>query len=170
MAGKAAGLRTKNQRHGPLIRWKPDRTQPCPLSLGRVNPIPPGPNAQSTLGIARFPGSIACAPPSRPQRIRTKWWSLMFYVYTDWCGWCKRMDRVVYSDPKVASLGSEVVFLKLNAEDRGEGQQFARQNGVHSFPTTMILDRKGSVINKTRGYIGSPDQFISLVERSKAGR
>ena len=87
-------------------------------------------------------------------------------VYADWCGWCKRMDRTVYSDPKVAALGSEAVFLKLNAEDRGEGQQFARQNGVHGFPTTIILDRKGSVINKVTGYIGSPDKFVSLVERS----
>src|SRR5262249_10263048 len=26
-------------------------------------------------------------------------------VYTDWCGWCKRMDKFVYSDPKVAALG-----------------------------------------------------------------
>jgi thiol:disulfide interchange protein len=91
-------------------------------------------------------------------------------VYADWCGWCKRMDKTVYSDPRVAALGSEVVFLKLNAEDRGEGQQFARQNGVHGFPTTIILDRRGSVLNKTTGYIGSPDQFIRLVERSKSGR
>jgi len=89
-------------------------------------------------------------------------------VYADWCGWCKRMDKLVYSDPKVAALGSEAVFLKLNAEDRGEGQQFARQNGVRGFPTTIILDSKGSVINKVTGYIGSPDRFVSLVERSTA--
>jgi len=91
-------------------------------------------------------------------------------VYADWCGWCKRMDRTVYSDPKVAALGSEAVFLKLNAEDRGEGQQFARQNGVRGFPTTIILNPKGSVINRVTGYIGSPDKFISMVERSKDGR
>jgi thiol:disulfide interchange protein len=91
-------------------------------------------------------------------------------LYADWCGYCKRMDKTVYSDPKVAALGSEVVFLKLNADDRGEGQQFARQNRVTGLPTTIILDHRGSVVNKRTGYIGSPDQFISLVEGSKAGR
>jgi thiol:disulfide interchange protein len=88
-------------------------------------------------------------------------------VYADWCGWCKRMDRIVYSDPKVASLSSEVVFLRLNTEDRGEGRQFARQNHVTGLPTTIILDQKGSVINKITGYVGSPDKFVSLVERAR---
>jgi thiol:disulfide interchange protein len=91
-------------------------------------------------------------------------------VYADWCGWCKKMDKSIYSDPKVASLGSEVVFLKMNADDRGEGAQFARDNHVNGLPTTIILDQKGSVVNKVGGYIGSPDQFISLVKRSKARR
>ncbi|HYM01259.1 MAG TPA: thioredoxin family protein, partial [Blastocatellia bacterium] len=89
-------------------------------------------------------------------------------VYTDWCGWCKKMDRTVYSDPRVASLNNEVVFVKLNAEDRGEGQQFARQNRVNAFPTTIILDHKGSVINTVKGYIDSSQRFISMVERSKS--
>src|SRR5262249_57125340 len=91
-------------------------------------------------------------------------------VYAPWCGFCKQMDRTIYSDPKVASLSSSVVFLKLNADDKGEGNQFANQNHVAGLPTTIIVDHKGAVINKVGGYIGSTQRFISLVESSLARR
>ncbi|MBI4535038.1 MAG: DUF255 domain-containing protein, partial [Ignavibacteriae bacterium] len=38
-------------------------------------------------------------------------------VYTDWCGWCKRMDVQTYADKSVASyLNEKYVVIKLNAE------------------------------------------------------
>jgi len=91
-------------------------------------------------------------------------------VYADWCGWCKKMEKTIYSDPRVASLGSDVVFVKVNADDRGEGNRFAKQNHVSGLPTTIILDHNGSVVKQVAGYIGSPDKFISLVESAKARR
>src|SRR5689334_6382897 len=39
-------------------------------------------------------------------------------VYTDWCGWCKRLDKDVYSDKRVISyLTQHYYVVKLNAED-----------------------------------------------------
>ena len=75
------------------------------------------------------------------------------------------MEQTVYSNPKVASLSSDVIFVKLNV-DRTEGNQFAGQNGVSGLPTTVILNHNGSVVNKFAGYISSPDQFIRLVQKS----
>src|SRR5512141_2575625 len=38
-------------------------------------------------------------------------------VYTDWCGWCKRMDADVYAKPEVSGyLASHFVTVRLNAE------------------------------------------------------
>lgn len=89
-------------------------------------------------------------------------------VYTDWCGWCKKMDREIYSDPSVVNLSRQQVFVKVNAEDRGEGQRFAQQMGVRGYPTTIVLDAQGRVLNIARGYIASPRVFSNLVEEALA--
>jgi len=89
-------------------------------------------------------------------------------VYAPWCGFCRKMETTIYSNAKVAALGSSVVFLELNADDRGEGSRFSHENHVSGLPTTIILDQKGAVVNKVAGYIGSPDSFISMVKRSLA--
>lgn len=89
-------------------------------------------------------------------------------VYTDWCGWCKKMDQNIYSDPAIATLSRQQVFVKVNAEDRGDGQRFAEQMGVRGYPTTVILDAQGRVLNIARGYIASPRAFGKLVQEALA--
>jgi thioredoxin-related protein len=40
-------------------------------------------------------------------------------VFTDWCGWCKVMDKKTFSDPEVAKLLNEKFYaVKFNAEQR----------------------------------------------------
>jgi thiol:disulfide interchange protein len=89
-------------------------------------------------------------------------------VYTDWCGWCRKMDETIYSDPAIVALSRQQVFVKVNAEDRGEGQRFAQQMGVRGYPTTIVLDAQGKVLNITRGYIASPRAFGKLVQEALA--
>ena len=91
-------------------------------------------------------------------------------VYTDWCGWCKMMDKTIYSNPAIVALSRESVFVKVNAEDRGEGQSFARDMGVKGYPTTIILDGQGRVLDVAEGYISSPQAFLQLVERARAAQ
>ena len=42
-------------------------------------------------------------------------------VYTDWCSWCKKMDRETYTNTQVrAMLEKEFLVVKLNAESDAE--------------------------------------------------
>ena len=91
-------------------------------------------------------------------------------VYTDWCGWCRKMDQNIYSNPAIAALSRQQVFLKINAEDRGQGQYFAQQMRVKGYPTTIVLDGSGRVLNVSEGYISSPEAFVRLVEQARAAQ
>lgn len=87
-------------------------------------------------------------------------------VYTDWCGWCKRLDRSTYQDPQVvAFVNNQFVCLKLNAEDGGTGQDFARRHQVTGYPCIMVLDTEGKVRGTFYGY-RAPPQFIDSVKNS----
>lgn len=94
-------------------------------------------------------------------------------VYTDWCGWCKVMDRETYKNEAVIDyINKKYYAVKLNAEQREAiilgGQKFEfiaeGQKGIHqialaltnnqpSFPTTVFLDDKFQMIQPLPGYM-----------------
>jgi thiol-disulfide isomerase/thioredoxin len=91
-------------------------------------------------------------------------------VFTDWCGWCKKMDQEIYTDSRVAALSRENIFLKLNAEDGGEGEAFAQWAGVTSYPTTVILDSAGHIVDRKIGFVRTPEAFVQFVRHASAIR
>ena len=98
---------------------------------------------------------------------------LLIDVYTDWCGWCKVMDKNTFRDPKVAEYVNQKYYaVKLDAEQREPitlGQQkfefvpqgqkgyhqlaAALMNGQMSYPTTVFLDEKLQMIQPIPGYM-----------------
>ncbi len=93
-------------------------------------------------------------------------------VYTDWCGWCRRMDRDVYARADVnAYLASHFVTVKLDAEG-GElesyqgrdysGRSLAAEFGIDSYPTTVFFSATGDRLVNVPGYV-EPGRFLLLL-------
>ena len=93
-------------------------------------------------------------------------------VYTDWCGWCKRMDRDVYSRAEIRDyLGRHFVTVRLNAESADpasyagrqyNGRTLAMKFGISGYPTTVFLRAGGEHLVNVPGYVPA-DQFLLLL-------
>ena len=103
---------------------------------------------------------------------RTSGKPVLVNVYTDWCGWCKRMDRDVYARADVNSyLATHFVTIRLNAEG-GELESYqgrtqssrvlASSFGVDGYPTTVFLSAAGDRLVNVPGYVDA-DRFLLLL-------
>ena|SRR2546426_8717220 len=94
-------------------------------------------------------------------------------VYTDWCGWCKRMDRDVYARDDVREyLSRHFILVKLNAESPEEARfgdrtftlrALAQQLRVTGYPTTVFLKPNGEHIANVPGYVPA-DRFKVMLQ------
>jgi thioredoxin-related protein len=105
---------------------------------------------------------------------------LLVDVYTEWCGWCKKMDKNVFTDPVIEAYVKENFYaVKLDAEQKEaieyDGHTFnfnpnATRRGVHdlavalldsrmSYPSIVYLDEHRDRISISPGFKPA-DKFI----------
>ena len=68
--------------------------------------------------------------------------------YTLWCGPCIKYAKEVLSDEEVGqAMNATFVNLKYNAK-KGEGIELAKKYEVYGFPTYLIIDHNGNIIER----------------------
>ncbi len=94
-------------------------------------------------------------------------------IYTDYCSWCKKMDKTTYAHPEIADYISKNYYaVNLDALHKEsinyDGQEYKysrsiKRGGLHQLalklcgdkvllPTTVFLEEDGSVIQAIPGY------------------
>jgi len=102
-------------------------------------------------------------------------------AYTDWCGWCKRLDKDTFSDPIISKyMNDNFIPVKFDAESKepvtflgkefindgkaGKAHQLAvaLMQGRMSYPTVIFLTENGELLSPVPGYRG-PKEFEPLL-------
>lgn len=101
-------------------------------------------------------------------------------VYTDWCGWCKKMDQSTFRDSLVKKYAAEKFYaVKLNAESReniifrDKVFRFNESMRAHdlavmflsgelSYPGIVFLDEKLQPIQTVGGF-SDPARFNMML-------
>lgn len=95
-------------------------------------------------------------------------------LYTDWCGWCKKMDEGTFTEANIVALmKANFTAVKFNAESqnavtfngksygfnkngsRGTNQlalDLGSNNGKLGYPTIVVLDADGNKLQSFPGY------------------
>ncbi len=101
-------------------------------------------------------------------------------VYTDWCGWCKRMDRDAYAKEEIISIiKKDFVPVKFNPEIEGvkyvyngksyNGQELAgvlSNFQINGYPTTIFVYPKANKSEIVVGYKNA-EQLKPILEDIK---
>ena len=99
---------------------------------------------------------------------------VLISVHTEWCGWCKHMDRTTFQDPNIIKFINDKFYaVKLDAEqkedistpekvykfEKGDGKErgfhqlaVALTMGRLTLPSTVFLDENFRVLQPIPGY------------------
>ena len=95
---------------------------------------------------------------------------LLIDAYTDWCGWCKKMDKDTYADASIiGKIEKNFLPVKFNPEKKGmykvDGEELSGRQllsklangGRVGYPTTFFLDVADNKVKKISGYRNAQD-------------
>ena len=106
---------------------------------------------------------------------------LLFLNFTgsDWCGWCIKLDKDIFSQPKFKDYAHDnLVLVELDfprrksqpVEEKKQNVQLAQQYEVLGFPTIVVLNSSGQKVWQFDGYFpGGPDAFIEQLQKLPKG-
>ena len=140
-----------------------------PVSFIKASFKTVGPTAETEVTWLSFSEAM--------EKSKSKKLPIFIDVYTDWCGWCKVMDKKTFSDPEVAKLLNEKFYaVKFNAEQtqdvifKGTTYKFVAsgRSGYHefaaallnnklSYPTVVFLNEDYDMISPVAGFREAPE-------------
>jgi thioredoxin-related protein len=133
------------------------------VGLTSMKPVDPSPETTEVKWLT-FEEAI--------EKSKTEKRKFFIDVYTDWCGWCKVMDKQTFSDPLVAKVLNEKFYpVKFNAEQKEsitfKGTTFkyieSGRSGYHelaaallnnqlSYPTVVFVDEEFTSLSPLPGF------------------
>ena len=113
---------------------------------------------------------------------------LVDFTGSDWCGWCIKLDKEVFSTPEFQEYASKNLVLMeadfprrkdLPSEVKAQNERLAQDLGIQGFPTLVVFDSEGKKLaefgyeaavppNASRTQ-ATPQAFISRLEQLRKG-
>lgn len=93
--------------------------------------------------------------------------------WTNWCGWCKKLDTDTFSDAGVVEQMKGVLCYSVDAEQSDpktemDGARLAQRYGVRGYPYLVFADPSGELCDRISGYL-PPADFLRETRRILSG-
>lgn len=94
---------------------------------------------------------------------------LLNFTGSDWCGWCIKLDKEVFSKEAFADYANDNLVLvkldfprktKLSEELQKQNYGLAQQFKVRGYPTIYVLDPEKKVATKTGYQKGGAESYV----------
>ncbi|PIE90204.1 MAG: thiol-disulfide isomerase [Acidobacteria bacterium] len=105
---------------------------------------------------------------------------LMNFSGSDWCGYCIRLEKEVFSKWQFKNFAKDNLILltldfprskKQKANVKAQNKRLVKKYRIKGFPTVLLVDAKGNVILRTGYKTGGTNKYIEHLKAaiSKAG-
>jgi len=105
---------------------------------------------------------------------------LIDFSGSDWCGWCIKLDKEVFSQQAFKTYAEEHLVLMLadfpndkskqSAHVQKQNKKLAEEFGVRGFPTVFLLSPEGKVVGRTGYQPGGPEAYVKHIKEIIAGK
>jgi len=172
----------------------PPTTEVAPLVVEPVRSVVPAtdpmPDLEATWTSVDGPDVLA-EPAPEPPRVVTpsySWYEgasgfergveeskregkvLAVYFYTDWCPYCRELDRELLTRAKVEEFLKYLVKIRVNPESGRRERMLANEYGVRGYPSFFIQSTPDAAPSKIRRTssdgLKSPEEFVATLERA----
>ena len=103
---------------------------------------------------------------------------LLDFTGSDWCGWCIKLNREVFSKPEFKDYASKNLVLvevdfprrkTQSADVKLQNATLAQQYQIEGFPTIIVLNGEGKALGMLGYMQGGASAFIAELEKLRKG-
>ena len=100
---------------------------------------------------------------------------MLDFTGSDWCGWCIKLNKEVFSQPEFAKYAKDNLVLvevdfphekRQTEEVKKANQALLEKYKVEGFPTIIVLNANGEKVGEAE-YMDNPKAFIAKMEEIK---
>lgn len=94
---------------------------------------------------------------------------LLDFTGSDWCGWCIKLDKEVFSKDAFKTYATDSLILveldfpnkkSISDELKAQNEALAEKYGIRGFPTIVILSADGEEIDRTGYRRGGAEAYV----------
>ena len=99
---------------------------------------------------------------------------MLDFTGSDWCGWCIKLNKEVFSTPEFAEFAKKNLVLvevdfprkkQLSAEQKKANQELQSKYQIQGYPTLIVLDADGNKVGELGYVAGGPKAWIAKFEK-----
>jgi protein disulfide-isomerase len=95
---------------------------------------------------------------------------LINFTGTDWCGWCIKIEKEIFSKEEFKAYAKENLILmevdfpekkKQNDEVKAQNKKLDKEFKIEGYPTIFLIDAEGKKLSEDIGYReGGPQAYV----------
>jgi protein disulfide-isomerase len=134
--------------------------------------------AAATLFHASAEGSLwqTDLPKAQAQAKTEKKLVLLDFTGSDWCGWCIKLNKEVFSQNEFIEYAKKNLVLvevdfprkkQLSAAQKQANDALAKKYNIQGYPTIIVLNGDGKKVGELGYQPGGPKPFIAELDKFK---